>query len=185
MVRGKLTFISGGVRSGKSAYAEKLLVDHTQGRLVYIASGSATDPEMATRIDTHRRDRSEFKWITIEQSVNLEEILPFIHRGDLILWDCVTTWLANELYQGEQMGTASIGEKESRLYETIDELLTIASHLVIVSNEVFDEQPSDFEEVRFYSETLGRIHRNLVAKSNTAIEMDYGIATFWKREVEE
>ena len=50
MVRGQLTFISGGVRSGKSAYAEKLLVVNeareNRGRLVYIASGIATDPEM-------------------------------------------------------------------------------------------------------------------------------------------
>ena len=74
MVRGKLTFISGGVRSGKSAYAEKLLVDEAEkngGRLVYIASGIATDSEMQARIERHQTDRAAHNWTTIEQPVEL------------------------------------------------------------------------------------------------------------------
>ena len=74
MVRGKLTFISGGVRSGKSSYAEKLLVNEAQkngGRLVYIASGVATDSEMQARIERHKSDRSTHSWTTIEQPVEL------------------------------------------------------------------------------------------------------------------
>ena len=60
MVRGKLTFICGGVRSGKSAYAERWLVNEARkngGRLVYIASGKATDSEMQARIERHQQDR--------------------------------------------------------------------------------------------------------------------------------
>ncbi|MCZ2257498.1 bifunctional adenosylcobinamide kinase/adenosylcobinamide-phosphate guanylyltransferase [Sporosarcina sp. G11-34] len=181
MVRGKLTFISGGVRSGKSAYAEQLLVTQNKGRLIYIASGSATDSEMSDRIQRHRHDRSEFNWTTIEQPMNLEEVIPFIKQGDFVLWDCVTTWLAHELYNDEKTAMTAIEKTESRLYETIEELLTIATHLVIVSNELFDELPSHYEKVRLYSQILGRIHTKLVEKSNTAIEMDYGIATFWKQ----
>ena len=82
MVRGKLTFISGGVRSGKSSYAEKLLVNEAQknaARLVYIASGVATDSEMQARIERHKSDRSTHSWTTFEQPVELEEgiALPF------------------------------------------------------------------------------------------------------------
>ncbi|MFD1929406.1 bifunctional adenosylcobinamide kinase/adenosylcobinamide-phosphate guanylyltransferase [Sporosarcina siberiensis] len=181
MVRGKLTFISGGARSGKSTYAEKILVEEAKqnsGRLVYIASGSKTDSEMMERIEKHRLDRSKFNWTTIEQPVNLEEILPHIRRGDLVLWDCVTTWLANELY----LAAECIEQTEVQLYKTIEEVRALASHFVIVSNEVLDEPPSVYSEVRTYSEALGRIHTELVKNSTTAIEMDYGLATFWKGE---
>ncbi len=189
MVRGKLTFITGGVRSGKSAYAEQLLVKEAHAhnrRLVYIASGTATDPEMATRIKRHRQDRSRENWTTYEQPKNLETLLPFIQRGDLVLWDCLTTWLANELYAGWETGMPCVGQvgcmeqKEVTLYETIETIISKASQFVIVSNEVLDECPSSLAEVRLYSEWLGRLHQKLVNKADTAIEMDYGLVKIWK-----
>jgi len=157
MVHGQLTFISGGVRSGKSAYAERLLVDEAsenEGRLVYIATGTGTDSEMAQRINKHQLDRSELDWTTFEQPVKLEALLPFIAQDDLVLWDCVTTWLANELYDGiapciEQSGCMEA--KEKQLNATIDALLSKVKHLVIVSNEVLDEVASSYEEVGIYS----------------------------------
>ncbi len=194
MVRGKLTFISGGVRSGKSAYAEKLLVNEAQknaARLVYIASGVATDPEMQARIERHKSDRSTHSWTTFEQPVELEEVLPFIQPGDYVLWDCLTTWLANELYTGWESGKPCIGQsgcmehKETQLYTTIDALMSQAAHLVIVSNEVVDELPSNYAETEMYSKWIGRIHQALVKKADTAIEMDYGIPIVWKNERQE
>ena len=110
---GKLTFISGGVRSGKSAFAERLLVEGAtaaQGRLLYIASGRAVDKEMKRRIERHKLDRAEESWLTIEQPVDLEKVLPFIQQNDFVLWDCLTTWLANELYT-EHEGTYCIRTK--------------------------------------------------------------------------
>ena len=190
MVRGKLTFISGGVRSGKSAFAEARLVTKARGhsgRLVYIASATKTDSEMHKRIDKHQVDRAEHNWTTFEQPVKLEELLPSIRRGDLVLWDCMTTWLANELYAGWETGTPCIQQsgcmerKETQLYNTIDALLKEVSELVIVSNEVLDELPATDAETQKYSMWLGQMHQNIVGKSNTAIEMDYGIATYWKK----
>jgi adenosylcobinamide kinase / adenosylcobinamide-phosphate guanylyltransferase len=194
MVRGKLTFISGGVRCGKSSYAEKLLVNGARengGRLVYIASGIATDPEMQARIERHKVDRSNHCWMTLEQPVKLDEVLPSIQPGDYVLWDCMTTWLANELYTGWDSGKPCIGQsgsmeqKETQLYTTIDALVSQAAHLVIVSNEVLDELPSVYAETEIYSKWLGRIHQMLVAKADTAIEMDYGIPITWKNEWQE
>ena len=189
MVCGKLTFISGGVRSGKSAYAEKLLVKKASGgRLVYIASGTATDLEMENRIKQHQVDRSEFNWKTLEQPTRLEEVLPFIQPGDLVLWDCLTTWLANELYVGWETGTPCIAQsgcmerKAEELHKTIELILATVSQLVIVSNEVLDDlQPTD-EETETYRKWLGEIHQKLVARAHTAIEMEYSIPIYWKGE---
>jgi adenosylcobinamide kinase/adenosylcobinamide-phosphate guanylyltransferase len=194
MVRGKLTFISGGVRSGKSAYAENSLVNEarkSRGRLVYIASGTATDPEMQARIERHKIDRFAHNWKTFEQPTELEDVLPSIQSGDYILWDCATTWLANELYVGWDVGEPCIEQKgcmeqkEKQLYITIDALLAKAAHLIIVSNEVLDELPSEYTETEIYRKWLGCIHQKFVAKADTALEMDYGIPIVWKNERQE
>ncbi|WP_432363609.1 bifunctional adenosylcobinamide kinase/adenosylcobinamide-phosphate guanylyltransferase [Sporosarcina sp. UB5] len=187
---GKLTFISGGVRSGKSAFAEKLLVDRAaaaQGRLVYIASGRALDEEMRQRIEKHKQDRANESWTTIEQPVDLAGALPSIRQNDFVLWDCLTTWLANELYR-EQNGTYCIHtegcmeKKVVRLMETIAAIREKATHVVIVSNEVLDEPASPYEETRQYCEWIGFLHQRLVAFSDDAIEMDYGQPLYWKKE---
>ena len=187
---GKLTFISGGVRSGKSAFAEKQLVEEaagSNGRLVYIASGRAVDEEMRHRIEKHKLDRAEEAWLTIEQPVNLEEVLPFIQQNDFVLWDCLTTWLANEMYT-EQDGTYCIRvegcmeKKAARLLETVAAIRKNAAHFVIVSNEVLDEPASAFEETRMYCEWIGMLHQQLVSLSDDAIEMDAGMPLYWKKE---
>lgn len=191
MVCGKLTFISGGVRSGKSAYAEKLLVaegEKNGGRLVYIASGTTIDSEMRARIQQHQKDRAAYNWTTIEQPTHLEEVLLLIQQGDLVLWDCLTTWLANELYAGWETGTPCIKQpncmerKEEKLHNTIEALLEKASQLVIVSNEVLDDLPPIEGDTEAYRKWLGEIHRKIVRRAHTAIEMVFGIPRFWKKE---
>lgn len=187
MVCGTLTFISGGVRSGKSAHAEKRLVDEAMKsgkRLVYIASGTATDVEMKKRIRQHQADRSAFQWVTIEQPTNIEEVLPQLQTGDLIVWDCVTTWLANELYVGWETGTPCIGQancmerKVAAMLRTVEKIVDVASSFVIVSNEVLDDIDSYAEETEVYRKWLGQIHQQLVARAHNAIEMVYGIPVY-------
>lgn len=191
MVQGKLIFISGGVRSGKSAFAEKIVISQSKEnkRLVYIASGKATDDEMKKRIMKHQEDRVSYHWHTLEQPVNLEEVLPAIQEGDAILWDCMTTWLANELYEGWETGTPCIHKsncmqrKEVQLFQTLEKLLERARTLVIVSNEVFHDVPSVYTETEIYRKWLGHLHQRVVKKAAVAIEMEGGIPIFWKGEV--
>lgn len=188
MVRGKLIFISGGVRSGKSAHAEKMLINHSKEnqRLVYIASGRTTDEEMTTRIAKHRKDRAPFNWHTIEQPIDLEGVLPRIQEGDCVLWDCMTTWLANELYEGWERGTPCIEEptcmveKEVKVFQTLEKLRERVAVLAIVSNEVFHDLPSTCADTEIYRKWLGHLHQKVVKKADVAIEMEGGIPIYWK-----
>lgn len=189
MVSGQLLFISGGVRSGKSAFAETHLLNESKkdsGRLVYIASGKVTDAEMKARIERHKQDRILHNWTTIEQPTALENVLSLIQEGDYVLWDCVTTWLANELYEGIEEDAACMNElgcierKVAALYETIDAIRAKAYKFIIVSNEVFDEPTSLYEETTIYTKWLGLIHQKIVRKATTAIEMDNGLPIYWK-----
>lgn len=176
MVRGKLVFITGGVRSGKSSFAEHYLMNEQAKRNVYIASGVAVDSEMKERIKRHQVDRESYpvEWMTIEQPRHFEQIVHRIQQDDGILWDCVTTWLANELYEGQ------MEEVEEQLYVSIEQLLEKAKVVVIVSNEVLDEPLSEYEYTAMYQAWIGRIHQQLVAKADHAFEMEYGISHQWK-----
>lgn len=189
---GQLIFISGGVRSGKSAYAEALLRQAAgeKGRLVYIASALATDQEMQQRIDQHRIDRASANWHTIEQATDLARALAHIEQGDFVLWDCMTTWLANELYEGWESGkpclqkAGCMDKKADELLATLQEMIGRSASVVIVSNELFHDLPSRYEETRIYQQWLGRLHQQVVVLSDKAVEMESGIPIYWKGEQE-
>lgn len=185
MVQGTVTFISGGARSGKSTYAEQLLVAQT-GRLVYIASGVAADSEMKERIAKHQYDRRLSDWHTIEQPVDIHKALPFLQAGDLVLWDCLTTWLANELYEGYETGNpcwqriGCLEQKTEQLLHTIKQMSEKVTSLVIVSNEVLDDWPEHGLETQLYRKAIGTLHQRLVEQCDVAIEMDHGLPIIWK-----
>ena len=188
MVRGSLTFVSGGVRSGKTAFAENWLMNRQCSRLIYIATGVASDEEMQQRIKRHQQDRMDYKenWMTIEQPRQLEEVIPYIQPYDGILIDCVTTWLANELYEGWASGEPCFQRencmevKERRFHETILTLLDNGATVVVISNEVLDEPLSSIPDVLLYQKWLGRLHQWLVKESEHAFELTYGLAKKWK-----
>lgn len=173
-----MIFVSGGVRSGKSAWAEKKVQGANSARKIYLASGQAYDNEMKARIQRHRHDRDGHGWTTIEQPLHLEFVLPKLQAGDAILWDCVTTWLANELYEGWDEGRpcadqpGCMEEKWAELQRTLRQIRAVAKVFVIVSNEVLD----DFVRDETYQRWLGRIHIWLVAEAGEAYEVENGFA---------
>ncbi|HSI67763.1 MAG TPA: bifunctional adenosylcobinamide kinase/adenosylcobinamide-phosphate guanylyltransferase [Planococcus sp. (in: firmicutes)] len=178
MANGEMIFISGGVRSGKSAYAEQLLLNTESPRRIYLASGQAHDSEMAERILRHQQDRKGEGWLTIEQPLHMEQALQKLKKGDSVLWDCATTWLANELYDGWQTGnpcanqTGCMELKWATLQHTIRSIRKSAEMLVVVSNEVMD----DFVRDETYQRWLGEIHCWLASECDEAIEMENGAA---------
>lgn len=188
MVRGRLVFVSGGVRSGKTAFAENWLGNHANGRLVYVATGRPVDGEMNERIRHHRQDRAARPelWETIERPADLPGILPLIRDGDGLLIDCITTWLANEMYEGIESGLpchqrpGCLENKVGALLNALSEMTEKSSAVVVVSNEVLDEPLPATEDIRAYSEMLGRIHQQLVSMADLAYEMDAGLPLLWK-----
>ncbi|MFJ7666328.1 bifunctional adenosylcobinamide kinase/adenosylcobinamide-phosphate guanylyltransferase [Lysinibacillus sp. NPDC097195] len=189
-----LIFITGGVRSGKSHFAEKAAVKHYQynqfqgKRLVYIASGVATDDEMARRIERHQTDRQkqQIAWHTIEAPYQIQHAFEKVEDGDVVLWDCVTTWLTNAFYEGFDSGTPCVekpGCLEQKLQimkSSVQTLLDKKVTLFVVSNELFDEPPYDNDEVELYRQMLGQLHQWLVSVAEEAYEINYGIVKKWK-----
>lgn len=98
--------VTGGARSGKSGFAERLtrkLADPQQA--VYVATGQAFDDEMKARIALHRQRREEggFRWETQEEPLDLAALLDRLSgSGQAVLVDCLTLWLSNQLLRVEE-----------------------------------------------------------------------------------
>jgi len=85
--------VTGGVRSGKSRFAEKLAAHFK--RVLYLATAQALDPEMQQRIELHQL-RRDSEWKTLEEPIDLLDGLQMHDQAfDLVLIDCITFWISN------------------------------------------------------------------------------------------
>jgi len=129
-VPNKIYFITGGARSGKSAYAENLSMSAT-GKRAYIATAQAFDAEMAARIEKHRKDRGG-SWDTYEEPLAVAELLrKLAGRYQVALLDCLTLWLSNTMAYTEG-DDAVIGRTE----DLVKAFRDFNGTCIVVSNEV-------------------------------------------------
>ncbi|WP_061840943.1 bifunctional adenosylcobinamide kinase/adenosylcobinamide-phosphate guanylyltransferase [Tetragenococcus halophilus] len=186
METGKVIFITGGVRSGKSAFAEQLAINHaekTSSNLHYIACGIPSDKEMQERIRRHQYDRaqSSFSWMTWEQPIHLSHIAKQFTKQDMILLDCVTTLLNNYLFQ-KDIKNKNVALKLMR--EDITTLCNYAGIVIIVSNEVLQDIPYENKLTLNYQELLGNTHQEIVNIADSAILVESGIPLVKKGRLE-
>jgi adenosylcobinamide kinase / adenosylcobinamide-phosphate guanylyltransferase len=186
MASASLIFISGGVRSGKSSFAEKLAEEiawKKGGQLNYLATGVASDQEMKERILNHQRDREtgNYLWRTVEQSHTIGKAAGVFNAEDIILLDCVTTLLNNELFSAKQKWDEHFLEQTlESIMSGILEIRDRAKVLLVVSNEVFYESMTENDLVFSYGRILGKIHQNLVKAADQAFLVEAGMAVNMK-----
>ena len=180
-----MIFITGGVRSGKSAFAEQLAAKiGAEKNCYYVATGMAFDEEMKTRILRHQLDRKEkeMNWTTTEMQVEVPKQLKHLSTKDVVLFECVTTWLSNVLYRSERDSARS--ETIHNCIESLQKQLLAwqaqGATIIVVSNEVLDELPSNYEEVNIYRRLLGELHQWLVQQSDEAYEVQFQLVQRWK-----
>ena len=119
----RLVLVTGGARSGKSTFAERLaarLAARDAGcdpgvpprNVVYLATSEANDAEMAARIAAHRASRPA-SWVTVECPLRVpaairEHAVPA--RRTIFLLDCVTFWVSNLVFAGGDLGGTDPGD---------------------------------------------------------------------------
>jgi adenosylcobinamide kinase / adenosylcobinamide-phosphate guanylyltransferase len=185
----QLIFITGGVRSGKSKFAEKIateLSDKIKGKLHYIAAGQESDLEMTERIKRHRLERMQrgYKWTTWEKPTNLGKLASQFKSDDIVLLDCLTTWLNNELFYQERPINEKTFQREliERMLKDIDEISCQVKFFIIVSNEIQYEPVGKQELILTYCRLLSQLHQRIVANSSKAYLIETGIPILMKGE---
>lgn len=149
--------ILGGVRSGKSALAEQRALDSGL-RVIYIATATAGDEEMAARI-AHHRQRRPGTWYIVEEPVHLAAALQANAADNhCIIVDCLTLWLTNLLLADD----TTVLERESTLL--LEQLPSLSGQIVLVSNEVGLGIVPLGELSRRFADEAGRLHQQLAAR---------------------
>lgn len=156
----KIIFITGGVRSGKSHFAQELAKKFS-GSKAYLATAQALDGEMKKRIDRHQKSRPR-SWQTLEEPIHIIEVIQREgKRFDLILLDCLTLWLSNLMMAGW---------KERRILTAADRFLKAAQKapgsFIFVSNEVGMGIVPDNPAARDFRDLSGLIHQKVASAAD-------------------
>lgn len=159
--------ILGGARSGKSTYAQGL-AEQSRQDVIYLATATAGDAEMAARIKQHQTNRPAH-WQVIEEPVALAQVLQQQAAEDVcILVDCLTLWLSNLLARGDEI----LAQQKTAL---LHGLATVPGHIIFVSNEVGMGIIPMGELSRRFVDEAGFLHQQLAQACDTVTLMVAGL----------
>ena len=168
-----LTLVVGGAASGKSAYAERLVLQTALPRY-YLATMQVWDAECAARVEKHRRMRAEKQFETLECPLHLGTVrLPA--RGTALLED-LGNLTANELYDPAGAGETAA----SAILDGLDRLAAQCEHLVVVSNEVFSGGANYAGDTDRYLKALAQVNNALAACADAVVRVVCGIPVYHK-----
>ena len=157
------TLVLGGARSGKSAYAEGLVEAMGPERL-YLATGSAGDTEMASRIAAHQARRGE-GWRTVEEQVAVCDV---IRGADTpVLFDCLTLWLNNLMFFERDI--------DAEMCALITALAEAPQPVVMVSNEVGMGLVPETPLGRAFRDAQGTLNQRIAEASDRVVFVAAGL----------
>jgi adenosylcobinamide kinase/adenosylcobinamide-phosphate guanylyltransferase len=143
--------VLGGARSGKSSFAERLALELGEP-VVYVATASAVDDEMAARI-AHHRARRPPDWQTVEARTDLAAAVA---PARTLLVEDLTLLLSNYFER-------DIASAEEHVASEIDALLTLEANVILVSNEVGMALVPENALGRNFRDALGRVNQHAAA----------------------
>lgn len=165
----KIYFITGGARSGKSSFAEKLAAG-IPGKRAYLATAQALDPEMAARIEQHRKNRDN-SWDTYEEPLAVAELVSKLNgKYQAVLLDCLTLWLSNVMARAGEDGAVL-----SRSEELVSALKAFKGSCIVVSNEVGLGIVPDNPLARRFRDLAGVINQRMAQAADEAYFLAAGI----------
>ncbi len=172
-----IVFVVGGTRSGKSDFALKKALELAENNKKYfIATCPRIDDEITDRIARHQNDRDGLGFITVEEQLQINDVLHTIEPGSVILLDCMTLWINNLLYEASEQ---EVNIDESVIEEKTQQLIKSAKErnltLISVSNEVgMGLVPAD-EVTRKYRDLVGRSNAVMAGASDKVYLVTCGI----------
>ena len=163
-MKSQIILCSGGARSGKSEFAERLALA-TEGRKAYVATGQAFDDEMVDRIKKHQERRGEI-WNNFEVPLHLADEWENISQSaDVILIDCLTMFTTNHMMAyGSIRGQEDANRLEQTILSELDTLLDSIQScegktVIFVTNEIGLGIVPDNKLARYFRDIAGRVNR--------------------------
>ena len=184
--RPKIVLITGGVRSGKSSFAEKL-AGNIGRKITFIATAQALDEEMTDRIAEHQSNRPRH-WETYEEPYQIAQVIQKVgEKTEVVLIDCLTLLVSN-LMQDYLEDTSNNNLAKSiikQVKEIVRESLQCSATVIIVSNEVGLGLVPANPMGRFFRDILGQVNQIIGADADRVYLMTAGIPLLIKGKSDE
>ena len=195
-----MILVVGGSGSGKSSYAEKVTVSLAQESVkeitksentslsdfklnipkkYYLATMQVFDDEGRKKVERHRNLRSGKGFFTIEQPTRISGALEKMEDGDrAVLLECISNLTANEMFSEKKTMTEI--QVTENVIRDIKMLKEQTNHLVVVSNNVFEDGITYDETTTKYIRAMGKINQKLAALADRVVEVVEGIPVIIK-----
>ena len=167
----KIVLITGGQRSGKSQYAERLALSLSD-KPVYLATAHIWDEEFQQRVIRHQQRRG-LEWTNIEEEKQLSR-----HdlRGRVVVVDCITLWCTNFFFEEQDVSRAL-----DKLKAEFDRLTAQDATLIFVTNEIGWGGVSDNAVQRQFTDLQGWMNQYVAQRADEVIMMVSGIPVTIKK----
>jgi len=162
-----LYFITGGQRSGKSNYAQKLALEKSFNP-VYLATARIWDDDFRQRVERHQRDRGP-EWTNIEEPLNISTCHV---AGRVVVLDCITLWLTNLFFDHQEK---SVDEVLEMAKAEFDKLIKKDVTLIVISNEIGLGGHAESEVARRFTDLQGWMNQHIAARADEATLMVAGL----------
>ncbi len=166
---GSVLLVTGGARSGKSAYALSVASGYAGGK-AFVATAEPFDDEMRERAESHRRERGG-AFLTVEEPFDPARALRSLPAGVMVaVVDCLTVWIGNLMHRG-----GSLADEFPEAASLMKILEDPPMDLVLVTNEVGMGVVPSNDMARRFRDVAGRINREAAARADRVVLMVCGI----------
>jgi len=169
----KIVLITGGARSGKSTYAEKLASEE-KGSVLYIATSIPFDDEMKDRVKKHK-ERRPSTWHTFEGYKNLKQVFYNEEmQFDTILLDCITIMVTNLMFDSagdnfDDLNNEDIDIMEKEILQEISDFLNETEKntktVILVTNEIGAGIVPEYKMARVFRDIAGRVNQYIASRA--------------------
>jgi len=166
MTSKRIILITGGQRSGKSSYAQKLALSLTDNP-VFLATSAVWDEEHRLRIERHKRDRGN-EWTNVEELQDLQKV-NVNHR--IVVIDCVTLWSTNFFHESN----GDVEYSLAAITERFDAFTKQEAVFIFVTNELGLGGTSENDLQRRFTDLLGWVNQYIASQSDEVVLMVSGI----------
>ena len=166
-----ITYIYGGVSSGKSEYAEEL-ISREFNKKIYLATMENTGEYAGKRVEKHLLQREGKGFFTIEEPRHIKDLN--IYEDDNILLEDLTNLLSNNLFNEAGLKN-NFKEITEEIFSDIITLKSRCNSVFIVGNDIFSTERNQSKELDIFIDCLYSLHTKIIEVADRVIEVVYGL----------
>lgn len=178
----EIIFVTGGAKSGKSAFAESLCIEKND-KTGYIATSIPFDDEMKEKVRLHK-ERRPSEWKTYEIYRDIFKKIEIISKDcNIVMLDCITLMINNLMFDynlnPQELSNKELEKMEKFIFEQFEKLLEEIKktdlYFVFVTNEIGMGVVPENKLSRIYSNIAGKINQYVASKSDEVYLVISGI----------